>query len=251
MNQSTNNPFGGLKTEGLEQSGDYLGGGGAIDSDVYSGTIKLAYAGIARSGAHSLTICVDMNGREYRETMYVTSGTEKGCKNYYEKGGKKNPLPGFTTANDLALLSTGVALNDQEIEERVVKLYDYDVKAEVPTKVQAVVSMHGKPITLGVLKQIVDKNKKNEATGEYEPTGETREENVIDKVFHTDTGKTVSEFTAKVEVADFQAKWAAKNKGAVRDRTTGGAGKSGAPGQAKTASSSADAGTATKKSLFG
>lgn len=246
MNQSNNNPFGGMSTEGLEASRDVLGGGfGAVDSDVYAGTIKLAYAGKSQGGAHSLTVHVDLGGREYRETLYVTN--KQGENFYKNKDGKKSPLPGFTTANDLALLSTGVALNEQEVEERVVKLYDFDAKAEVPTKVQAVVSMHGKPITLGILKQIVDKNVKD-GNGNYVPSGETREENTIDKVFHTDTGKTVSEFTAKVEQPEFMGKWADKNKGTVRDRTTAKVGKVGAPGQqaANSASHKAPA-----KSLFG
>ncbi|WP_199097255.1 hypothetical protein [Dyella sp. ASV21] len=248
MNQSNNNPFGGLKSEGLEAARDVLGGGGAMDSGLYTGTIKLAYAGKSSGGAHSMTVVVDLEGREYRETLYVTN---KQGQNYYEKAGKKNPLPGFTTANDLALLSTGVPLNEQEIEERVVKLYDFDAKAEVPTKVQAVVSMHGKPITLGILKQIVDKNVKNEATNTYVPSGETREENIIDKVFHAETGKTVSEFTLKVENAEFQGKWGAKNKGVTRDRSTGKAGKVGAPGQ-KAANDAIGGGQKqASKSLFG
>lgn len=246
MNQSNSNPFGGLSNDGLEASRDVLGGGGPIDSGVYTGTIKLAYAGLSKGGAQSLTVHVDINGRDYRETLYVTN---KQGQNFYEKSGKKSPLPGFTTANDMALLSTGVALNEQEVEERVVKLYDFDAKAEVPTKVQAVVSMHGKEITLGILKQVVDKNVKD-GNGNYVPSGETREENTIDKVFHTESGKTVSEFTAKVPEAEFQAKWAEKNKGTVRDRTsTAKTGKVGVPGQQ--AANHAAPAKAPSKSLFG
>jgi hypothetical protein len=254
MNQSTNNPFGGLNNDGLEEAKDYLGGGGTFDAGAHDAVIKLAYAGVSSGGAKSLTLCFDMGGREYRETMYVTSGTAKGCVNYYHPKGdktKKMPLPGFTAANDLALLSTGKPLSDQEIEEKVVKLYDFDAKAEVPTKVQAAVSMHGLPVTLGLIKQIVDKRKKNDSTGEYEPSGETREENVIDKVFHTETGKTVSEFTDKVENSEFKAKWEAKNAGQVRDRTTGGSGKSGAPANVAANDSNGGGTKAASKSLFG
>lgn len=242
MNQHTANPFGDLGTEGLEQARDSLGGGGVIDSDVYDGTIKLAYAGAAQSGARFLAVHIDINGRDYRETVYVTS---KDGKNYWERDGKKNPLPGFTTANDLALMSTGVGLADQDIEEKVVNLYDFDLKKEIPTKVQALVSMMGKPITVAILKQIEDKNKKNETTNLYEPTGETREVNVIDKVFHTASGKTVSEFVGKVE-AEFKGKWVEKNKGTVKNKAKGAAGNSGAPG-----ASSGSAKAAPSKSLFG
>lgn len=246
MNQSNNNPFGDLSTDGIEAARDVLGGGGAVDSGVYTGTIKLAYAGMSSGGARSLTVHLDLDGREYREVLYVTN---KQKQNYYEKDGKKSPLPGFTVANDLALLATGLALSEQEIEEKVVKLYDFDAKAEVPTKVQAMTSLHGRAISVGILKQLEDKKKKNDSTQQYEPTGETRETNVIDKVFHAETGKTVSEYTAKVAEAEFQGKWKAKNDGVVRNKTTGATGKVGTPGQR-----AANDGGATKtasKSLFG
>lgn len=247
MNQS-NNMFGNLSTDGLEEARDTLGGGGAVDSDSYTGTIKLAYAGASQGGARFLAVHIDLNGREYRETLYVTN---KQGQNYYEKGGKKIPLPGFTVANDLALLSTGHPLSDQEITEKVASLYNFEERKEIPTKVQAVTSMIGKEITIGVLKSIVDKTKKNEQTGTYDPTGETREENNIDKVFHAESKKTVSEFTARAEKAEFHDKWVEKNRGQVRNKATGATGKTGLPGQAAAPAAGAAGAKPAGKSLFG
>lgn len=247
-----NNFFGDLSTDDLEQSQDTLGGGGAFDSDVYTGEIVLAYAGESSGGARSVTVHVDVNGRTYRETIYVTSGKEKGQKNYYERGGKKVPLPGFTHANDLALLSTGQPLSAQTMEEKVVELYNFDERKEVPTKVMAITSMMGKQVSLGILKNIEDKTKKNDSTGAYEATGETRETNNIDKVFHAETGKTVSEFVAKAENAEFIEKWRAKFQGTVRNKATGaaaGGGKAGLPG--RSAAPAPGAGKPAGKSLFG
>lgn len=235
----SNNPFGTLD-ENIEAAEDRLGGGGALDSDAYGSTITMAYAGESSGGARSLTAHFKLDdGREYRETFYVTSGKEKGQKNYYERDGKKMPLPGFTHANDLALLSTGQSLSQQEIEDRVVKLYDFDQKAEVPTKVQAVVSMIGKKVRLGILKIEENKSKRNDSTGQYDPvanddgTPAIRQINNLDKVFHYDTNKTVSEFTARLETAEFYDKWVEKNKGKVVNKVkplSGNAGKSGMPG---------------------
>ena len=246
MNQNSN-PFGNLGTDGLEQARDSLGGGGAIDTDSYTGTIKLAYAGASSGGARFLAVHIDLDGREYRETLYVTN---KQGQNFYEKGGKKIPLPGFTVANDLALLATGYPLSGQTIEEKIASLYNFEERKEIPTKVQAVTSLMGKEITVGVLKSIVDKTKKNEQTGAYDPTGETREENNIDKVFHAETKKTVSEFTGGVESAEFHDKWVEKNKGQVRNKATGATGKTGLPGQAA-AAPAAGGGKPAGKSLFG
>lgn len=246
MNQ-TSNPFGNLSADDLEPARDVLGGGGVVETDVYDGKIALAYAGKSDQGANFLAVKILFNnGHNYSETMYVTN---RNGENFYTKDGKKNPLPGFTTANDLALLSTGMSLADQDFEEKVVPIYDFDAKAEVNKKVMVATSMIGKPITVAIFKQIEDKNKKNDATGAYEPTGEFRDTNVIDKVFHNDTGKTVSEFVGKKD-AEFQAKWREKNKGKVRDKSKGLAGKTGAPGKSGAPSSAGGGGTKSK-SLFG
>ncbi len=245
------NPFGdSLQTEGLEETKDTLGGFSVLDSDVYGAEIVLAYAGEAASKAKSMTFHFKLdNGQEYRETIYVTSGQAKGCKNYYERDGKKIPLPGYVVANDIALLASGHSLGDQDFEEKVVKLYDFDAKGEVPTKVSVATSLLGKRVKLGILKQIEDKNVKD-ANGNYVPSGETRETNAIDKVFHDDTNRTVSEIIAKQDEATFQEKWVNRNQGQVRDRSKGASGgKSGAPGS----SGGAGGGSAPKatKSLFG
>lgn len=224
------NPFANLSNDGLEEQKDTLGGFASLDSDVYPGVIKIAFAGKSAKGAHNVTFHFDLDGREHRETIYVTN---RDGQNWYpnkKDASKKMPLPGFTTANNIALLATGFALADLAVEERVIKLWDKDAGAEVNTKVNAFVDMAGKPIKLGILKQIVDKNV-DDGTGNYVPSGETREENVIDQVFHGETGRTVNEVKGgQVQTGEFIDKWLAKNKGETRDRSTKDAGKTGRPG---------------------
>lgn len=236
MNDNVN-PFGNLANDAasLEQAGDTLGGAGPFDSGVITGPIVLAYAGKTDSGANFLEVHVNAGaGRMYRERVYVTSGDAKGNKPYYEREGKKIPLPGFTVGNDIALLTTGFALDKQTFEEKVVKLYDFDAGAEVPTAVMAATSMMGKQISLGILRTTENKTKKND-NNQYVPTLDengnpaTRDVNSIDKVFHAESGRTVSEITAKQESADFQSKWLAKNDGVTRNKVKPVEGKSGAP----------------------
>lgn len=252
------NIFSKLKSDGLEEAKDSLGGGfGAIPSDVYTGKIKAAYAGESAGGALSMTFVVGVQvagkEREYRETVYVTSSKEKGQNNFYERDGKQIPLPGFTTANDICLLTTGYELNAQDFEERIVKIYDFTTRAEVPTKVQMAINVVGQEITLGILQQREAKTKKNEATGQYEDVpGETRDINVIDKVFHTESGRTVSEVSRKLDKGEFLDQWREKNQGQIRDKTQGKAGKPGAPGQGAAAQQAGAAGSKPAgKSLFG
>lgn len=239
--------FGNLNTEGLEEAGDYIGGG-LLDTGVYTGKVKLAYAGKSQSTeAQSITVHVDINGVEFRETLWVTN---RNGENFYtdkKDNTKKRPLPGFSTADDLCLVATGFSLADQDIENKTVKLYDFDSKKDVPQEVPVLVDVLGKEVTVAIIRQIVDKQKKNDS-GIYTNTGETREENIVDKFFHTPTRRTVTEITQNVADPIFIDKWETKNAGKTRDRSKGANGNAGSPGAPGAGSGGAQK---PKQSLFG
>ena len=241
--------FGNLTNEGLEETTDRLGGFQIRATDIYPATIKAAYAGQSDGGARNVTIVVELPDGEYSETIYVTNKKgENWFLNQNDKS-KKVPLPGFTTIDDICLVTTGKPLAEQDSEEKVVKIYDFDERKELPKAVPMLVDLIGQTLFLGIVQQTVDKNQKNESTGEYEPTGETRDENVIEKVFHDPTKMTVVEARQGATEPVFFEKWLSKNKGIVRNkakgadgkgtqsgRPGGGAPQSGAGGQKKTSS---------------
>lgn len=235
-----------VDTTGVEKAEDVVGGGVAVlDTGVYDATVKLAYLSVAKSGAQGLAVVLDVGGREHRETVYVTSGTAKGGNSYYERDGKKYPLPGFTMADDLALLTTGQGIGDQEGEEKVVKLYDFTARAEVPTKVMVITEMLGKQIKVAIYKNL---ETKYEGQGDNRtPTDQTVERNSISKFYYNGddaslVGKTVNEIQDEKEATHLEA-WEEKHKDKVKDNTVKAAGKTGAPGTAGTGQ--------PKKSLFG
>lgn len=217
--------FQNLSNEGLEEAGDRVGGFTVFESDTYTGTIKALYAGkAANSNAMSITLHLDLGGKEYRETFWVSN--KDGQNFYHPKDGqgnrdttKRNPLPGFTHIDDLCLMTTDKPLSQQATEEKIMNIYNFDEKKEVATAVQMIMEPLGKTVTLGILKQTVDKTAKD-AAGVYQPTGETREENVTDKVFHDPSGLTVTEAKNGVKTPEFLNKWLSKNKGQTRDKTT-------------------------------
>lgn len=242
--------FGNLTDTGLEQSGDRLGGSGILDTGVYDGIVKLAYAGKSQSSnAQSITAHIEINGREFRESFWVTN---RNGENFYadkNDAKKKHPLPGFTMADDLCLVTTGQPLAEQTVEEKVVNLYDFNARKEMPQNVPVLTDLIGKPVTVAIFAQIVDKNQKD-ANGIYQPTGETRNENVADKFFHQESHRTVTEIREGVEEAVFYDKWKEKNAGQPpRNRAKGVQGNSGAPGRPAAAGSPA-AGGAARPSLF-
>lgn len=237
--------------EGVQGEKDILGGGGLLDSDIYPFNVDLVYMMKSQGGATGIVVHMsNPNGQNHRETLWAASGDTKGNKNYYEMNGEKRYLPGFLLADSLSKLITGKPIAQSTLEEKVVKLYNPEEKKELPTKVQVFTDITGGQIFAGLIKQTVDKTEKNENTGAYEATGETRDENVIDKFFRAPDMLTMPEIQAGEEEPVFYDKWLEKNKGQVRNRAKGASGnaaKSGAPAQA-----SKPAGQANKQtnSLF-
>lgn len=241
------NIFKNLTTDGLEESQDRIGGGFVLSTDIYSGKIKMMYHGAAKSGAQFIQLIAEFAGKEYRETVYITN---KEGKNYFlnkDDKTKKVPLPGFTVINDICLITTGKPLAEQEAEEKVVNVYDFDQKKEVPKNVPVLLETIGQEISLGIVKTLENKSVKNDA-GEYEATADERESNSIEKVFHTETKMTVLEATNGQTAGEFWEKWVNANKDKTRDKRTFKEGQQGkSKGTPPTAGSSAPV---ERKSLF-
>jgi len=208
----------------IKGEADNLGGGFApLDSALYDFTIELAFITIAPSEAVALNLhLATNNGKKLRQQLWMTSNKAKGCLNYYinKKSGEKCYLPGFNQANALCLLTIGKEISAATTEIKVINLYDHTVKKDVPTKVEMLTELLGKQVTAGVIKQNVDKTAKNAQTGTYDPTGEIKVENEIDKLFRFKDGMTVPEIRAKSTEALFKGQWAEKWEGQVKDKTT-------------------------------
>lgn len=246
--------FASAGSEGLEKTEDRLGGFALKESGLYEGVIKLAYAGASQaegSKSQSITFHIDLDGHEHRETLWVTN--REGKNYFFDKNDKKKkrPLPGFTVANDLCLLTTGYELEDQEFEDKTVNLYDFEQKREIPQSVPVMTALLGEKVIIGLLKSVVDKQEKNATTGVYENSGETRELNEIDKVFHHEMRKTVVEIREDLDPEVlFIDKWDEKNSGQTRNKAKGkGQAGGGAPARSGGASGSGSA-PAPKSSLF-
>jgi hypothetical protein len=216
---------------------DVLGGSGVFDSNYYNFTVTMAYLQESSGGALGLflTLKDKASGKELRNTQYLTGGRDKGQKNYYEdKQGEKQYLPGFLIGNSLAMLTTGHEISDLNTEEKTISIYNFDAKAEVPTKVPVLMDLLGKDINAGILRVTEDKTKKGD-DGVYRPTGETRDVNEIDKFFCAKEGKehyTTAELIAKAEAPEFYKAWTEKNAGKTRVKASKQSGTAGAPAKA-------------------
>lgn len=202
-----------LTSDGLEEQQDRLGGYAPLQTDIYIAKIKAAYATTAQSGAVGVNLILDINGQEYRETIYVTN---KEGKNYFVTPQKTRAgLPGFNTINNICLICTGAPLSEQETEDKVLMIYDYDQGKEVPQNVPVITELSGKEVAVAIVDELV--NKKEKKGSEYVPVAETREVNRIAHVFHPEEHKTVKEAMDGKE-ATFWDKWLERNKGKQIDR---------------------------------
>ncbi len=238
-----------IMQDDVQDERDILGGGGVLDTGLYDFTIEKIYGSVSAGGAKAINLELKSDkGQSLRQTIYVSN---KQGGNTYEKNGIKNYLPGFLLATNLCLLTVKKELHQVVFEDRVLNLYDFDAKKELPTKVKAAVELIGQKITAGVIKEIVDKNKDTgttDANGKkvYAATGETREQNEIDKFFRIGDGFTIAEIRAKEPTAVFKDEWAKKNTGVVRNKAKGAKAAGGVPGQVGGVDTAAKPG----KSLF-
>ena len=248
------NLFGDMTTEGLEEAEDRLGGFTLFETDAYDALIKAFYVVLpndpAASKAKGIAIVADINGKEYKETIWIL--TKEG-KNYFlnkQDQTKKVALPGYQTIDDICFATTGSGLDKLDFDDKIINVYNPEHKKEMPTNVKMGMAVVGQTVTLGIQKVLVNKQVKD-SNGAYQDTADSREENQIQKVFHTPTKVTIVEAKANKPAEFFEA-WVKKNKGVTRDNrkikdgaNTGQNGRSGPPQAA------GGANKANTSSLFG
>lgn len=212
-----------------------------LASNIYNLVIKYVYGIKSKKGALGLVfVATTPDGREIKQTEYITTGADKGCKTYYEKdkkdgsgnviGKERFSLPGFALMDSLAHVVLGKGITQCVNEKRTIAIYNFDSKQDVPTEVEMLVEFTGKGVCGAILHQIQDKTSQNAATGDYEPTGQTYATNVIDKFFDPINRKTAVEIANNIP-GDFAKQWLDKWENQIDDQSTEvkGAGLKGAP----------------------
>lgn len=235
----------------IEGEKDQIATGGPVETGLYKGVIRLAYLEKSSKGALAFNVHVELEGgRMYREALYLTGGDAKGNKNYYEtQNGDRKYLPGFLIANSMAVHTTGKTIDKLETEEKVIKLYDFDAKKELPAKRQVIMEMINQPIALGIF-QI--RENKGDPQNDYKPTNEERFINQINKVFDAETLATTTEKEADAD-PEFYKTWESKYDSLIdRFKPVEGApaAKQGAPMPQQNAGNTTPANSEPTNSLF-
>ena len=185
-----------------------------LDSGVYPMVVEMAYFSKSKGGALALNLTLQSEEfkTRVRQTLWVTSGDQKGNKNYYvDKDGNKRALPGMAQADELAKILTGKSLSDLSTEEKVIKLYNYDTKQEEPTKKEVLMDFLGERLIVGIVK-IQDNKRVQTGDGNWIDGPDKREFNEFLKFF-TDDGRTLAEKEAGETEAKYLAAWKEKHEG--------------------------------------
>lgn len=193
------------KQTGVEETTqDRIGGGSfTIDSGVYPAVLKKAYlVHSSSSKAVGVALEIQVNGdKEYRETVYVTNG--EGNNTYIDKKtSKPKYLPGFELVSNLVSVINGKELSELVPEEKVVELYNAELKRKAPTSVQMFTELLEAEFVICLQKVKSFKQAKDAATGKYVDTPDVREGNEIVNVFNT-AGFTALELKAKATEINF------------------------------------------------
>lgn len=204
-------------TEHIEEKARDFVGFQPLDTDLYKGNIKLAYLAIHESKAKGIVFEFDLGGGKTLKIEQIIS-TKEGKNTFVNSKTKKTaPLAGFTVVDDICTVTTGKGLKGQPTEQKMVKVYNYDKKEDVPTQVHVLTDLIGKEVGLAVVKKVENKQKK--VDGVYVATSEKVTRNDIYKVVYPNTGATVNE-TAEKKDPTWAANWVKNNRGTTKEKLT-------------------------------
>jgi hypothetical protein len=155
----------------FEESND-----GFKEGEIHDVQIRLAYLGDYDSGAKYFTIEFEKeNGQRDNIRETITSGDAKGNKAYYEKDGKKFPLPGINKINSIL----------KAVDTDILKIKPTDTVIEVFGKQEqrpVFKELTGKKLKVGVQKEESENNGKVYVNSKFTPLPFDAPEEEINKV---------------------------------------------------------------------
>jgi len=238
------NPFGKMKYDSKTAvDADTLGGSKftPLPSNVYDLTVKLLYLTQSEKGAWAVNLeATTPDNKTYKESVYISNAA--GENEYKDsKTGEMKVMSSFLTMNALCLLTDGKAIKSQRMEKKVINVYSYKDKKDIPTEVLMLVDIVGKQFKAGILLREQNKRVKNQENV-YVNTADIVSVNVLDKVFRFRDSCTETEIRAGATEGSFIKDWKAKYEGQVDNWVRKVQGSSGAPTGQFAAGSSATSG---------
>lgn len=200
------------KPDDMEESKDVIfkGGKEPLPTGLYPATVEMAILKESSGGAIGVELHLDIDGRGFREDIYLTN---RNGDTFYtrEKDGQdvNYPLPGYTTTNDLAIITTGYSIEDQETEVKTVELWDKEAEDKIPKEVDMLEDIRGKKIIVGIFldNDFSQKNVGDASNPKWvDDFSKEFKRNSINKIFNED-GFTAGELINELEEPSFVEEW--------------------------------------------
>lgn len=204
-----------------EKDRDALGGG-AIESGVYKGIIDMLFIDTFPSGAQKFNIHFKHDGRvtKYDFCISTRPQADGNVRYTYPKGGKDNPLPGYSEMDRFFVALTGSITAQQSNQLKTVNIFNYKEKKEVPTEVTVFTDCIGKELAVGILSIKEEGTLAQSQDSAHPPysegTGKLYNKNKFDKYFDAKSGLTTTEKQAGATEPAFLDKWKKKNDGVTQ-----------------------------------
>lgn len=222
--------FGSIKNDGMEQTTDRIGGGGfTLETDIYVGEVVQAFVEQSQSGATWVNLEFKFtDGSTFKTNQMVAN---KDGEAFFVDSKTKNRIPfnGYTVVDDICMVITGEPMVNQEHEEKVVSVYDFESRKDVNRERPVLINLIGGPVALAIQKKIENKRKPDD-NGKYVETNDRQEVNNVVKVMHPETKQTLNEAIDGKE-ATYWDKWLERNQHKTWDtyKEVKGGGRVGAP----------------------
>lgn len=179
-----------------------------LPTGVYKGVVQLVYIDQSAGGALNANFLVKVDNRVVTQTIYFSN--KEGKFTYKSKtDGKEQPLPGYSQVDSILQTITGKGISNQEVEEKVINIYDYTARKEVPVKRKVFVDTINKPVAVGI--QHISEERTTKDSNYTVGDGTYRDFNEFNKWFDPETGLTNAEAKASATEPKFLATWKASN----------------------------------------
>ncbi len=204
--------------ESLEIQEQRIAGPSAFikDSGIYTAQITMARLIESTGGANAAVLTFETEeGQKLTRTVWFTN--KKG-QTYWEKNDRKGNLPGYEELCRLSELLTDSIHSFGSTEDKVVDVWSYEKKEEVPTESKVIMSFIGKPVKLLIRKTLEDATELDASTGKYEPNGKTKTVTEVEGYVNPINDKTSAEKKANRDAVSLEKFKALLEKTPVNDK---------------------------------
>lgn len=193
--------------EELQDNEERVSGGGftADESNASLVIFENVYLTQSQHGAWAANLqSKNKNGDERSYQIYFTN--RKGEVFYKDKkSGNNVKLPGYQLLDSIALATCGKSFQEvlKAAKNKVIDLYDYESRKDVPTEVKTLPLICKKALIIGVIKKVDNKFKNGKKTSEK------RESNEIHMAFRKEDKLTAKEYASGATEPKMYNQWVA------------------------------------------